>query len=88
MSTNEIVKVPQELLMHLQDVTLCADVMYMDKMVFLITYSRRIGFTTIDFLKSQTMDCIHKGLKKVFDVYKNRGVPIKYLLTDRQFAPI
>ena len=87
-NTDEIVKVPQELLMHLQDVTLCADVMFMDKMVLLTTYSRRIGFTTIDFIKSTSMEDIHEALKRVFGMYKNRKVPVKYLSTDRQFLPL
>ena len=83
-----ILKIPQEILYQIQDVTLCADVMFCDKLVMLTTVLRRIGFTTIDILKNQSITTIHKALQKVFAVYSHREVPIRNLLTDRQFLPL
>ena len=85
---DDIVPIPQELLFQLQDVTLCADLMFLDKMVMLTIYSRRVGFTTVDFIKSQKKDTIYTALKKVLTLYKSRGIPVKYLFTDRQFLPL
>ena len=86
--TGGVIPIPTELLFQLQDVTLCADVMFMDKLVVLTTISRRIGFTTVDILPSQNIGDILKAARKVFSLYKSREVPVKYLVTDRQFLPI
>ena len=65
----DIVKVPQEILFKLQDITLCVDVMFMDKLVMFTTYSRRIAFTTIDVIKSQNLSTLYEAIKKVLALY-------------------
>ena len=83
-----IVKIPQELLYQLQDLTLCVDIMYMDKLVIFTTFSRRVGFTTVDKLKSRKSEEIYKSMEKVLALYKHRDVPIKNMLGDREFVPL
>ena len=72
MKPSNTLPIPTELLYQLQTVTLCADVMFMDKLVLLTTYSRRIGFTTVDVLKLQHEDNKYGALKKVIYLYSHR----------------
>ena len=62
--------------------------MFLDGLVIMVTYSRRIGFTTIDFLESQNSKVLHKSIKRTLALYKHRGIPVKCLATDRQFLPL
>ena len=86
--TDGIVKIPQELLYNLQDITLCADVMFVDKLVVCTTYSRKIGFTTVEVIKNQSIEKLYQALRKVLAIYVHREVPVTRLLTDRQFLPL
>ena len=78
----------QKLLMQLQDVTLCADIMFLDGLIIMVTYSCRIGFTTVDFIEGQSPSILHKIIKRILALYNHRGIPVKYLITDRQFLPL
>lgn len=87
-NTNKIVKLPQELLFSLQDLTLCIDIMFLDKLKVFVTYSRRVAFSTADILPSREIDDIYEACKKVLAMYTHRGIPIKFILGDREFEPM
>ena len=86
--TDGIIKIPQELLYNLQDITLCADVMFVNKLVVCTRYSRKVRFTTVEVIKNQSMDKLYAALKKVLTIYAHREVLVNRLLTDRQFLPL
>jgi hypothetical protein len=56
-----------------RDVTLCADIMFVNKIPFLMTITRKIKFATAKALSSRPAKSILGGLKKVHQIYLQRG---------------
>ena len=84
----DFVKVPQVILDANQDVTLSADVFFVNKIPFLLTISRHLAFTTVSHLEDQKMSTIFKHFRDVYRLYKNRGFKIILLLVDGEFAAL
>ena len=70
-------------------VTIRADVMFVKRVPFLVTYSRKIKFTTVDFFPiRRTARQLAKSLKKVLCLYARGGFAVRLCLMERQFEPI
>ena len=48
--STEIIKIPQQILSNQQNVTLSADVMLVNQVPFLVSLSKNINLTTIEFI--------------------------------------
>jgi hypothetical protein len=81
----EYVKIPKDILDLNKDVTLTADVMFVDGLGFLTTTSRKIKFTTSEYVQKQIKAVFINSLKKVFDIYTQRGFTLRTALMDREF---
>jgi hypothetical protein len=68
-----------------KNVTLSFDLMYVNKVTFLMTLSRHIHFGTAVWLSSRCEAEIMKGLRFVFQTYKAQGFKIDVLLGDGEF---
>jgi hypothetical protein len=86
--TNTIVPLPYEIKERYRHVTLCADIMFVNKIPFLMTTSRHIRFGTAELLTTQTDDQITKALQHVQNIYRTRGFSITLLLADGQFSSL
>jgi hypothetical protein len=81
----EFIKIPQQLFDRLRDVTLLADIMFVNGLPMFITKSRKIGLLTTEFLPSRTADSLYKHLVKVVRFYKRVGFLIRICLMDMEF---
>ena len=52
---------------------LCADIMFINGILMLISLSRHIHFATVEPLASQTKSNIMKAIKSILTVYRMRG---------------
>jgi hypothetical protein len=59
--------------------------MYINKLPFLITYSRSLHFGTVEFLDNRQIPTICKKLQSVFNLYHHRGFTITKLFADPEF---
>jgi hypothetical protein len=84
----DFVKVPQTILDVHRDVTISADVFFVNKIPFLLTISRHLAFTTVSHLEDQKMTTIFKHFRAVYKLYENRGFKINLLLVDGEFAAL
>jgi hypothetical protein len=66
---------------------LTVNTMYINKLPFLITYSRSLRFATVEFLDNRQTPTIHKKLQNVFNLYHHRGFTITKLFADPEFEP-
>jgi len=57
--------VPRDILEKYRDVTLCVDIMFVNKIPFIITISRYIKFITIEVLSNRQVKALSKILKNV-----------------------
>mgnify|MGYP006914687250 FL=1 len=80
--------VPISILARYRKVTLCADIMFVNKIPFFVTISRNIKFGTIEVLKNRKHPTILKAFKNVSALYKTRGVLLNMAHTDTQFEPM
>ena len=70
------------------NVTLTVDIMYINKIPFIVTLSRAIRFGTIEMIKDERKSTIIKSLEQVINAYHGRGFKICHILVDRQFECI
>jgi hypothetical protein len=86
--TRDFVKVPNPLLKLHRDVTMSADIFFVNKIPLFLTLSRKICFTAVNHLANRTVKTIFKAYKEIHKFYLNRGFHITTLLVDGEFAPI
>jgi len=87
--SNQRIPLPLPILAAHKNVTLCIDYMFVDKMVFFVTTSRNIHFTTIENITSRAMlsHCL-PAIKNVTGLYKARGFKIETIHADEEFKSL
>jgi hypothetical protein len=68
-----------------QEVTLCADIMYVNRIPFFVSISWKIKFGTIEALDSQSQGRLFKAFQNIARIYQQGGFRIRYVLMDGQF---
>jgi hypothetical protein len=81
-------RVPRSIMERHQDVTLYANIIFVNKIPFFITISRKIKFGTVKVLKNQKHTTILQAFKNVNALYKNRGFRLTMGHTDNEFQPM
>jgi hypothetical protein len=80
--------VPPALLERHRDVTLSVDIMFVNKIPFLVTISRYLKFGTVESLRERTAKQILRCIKSVRGVYNKRGFRVHTILADGEFEPL
>ena len=80
--------VPSELMSQYRDVTIGADIMFVNKLPFFVTISRNIKFGTAVLITDQKHETLVKAVRDVLNIYKKRGFTIATMLMDGQFEGI
>jgi hypothetical protein len=65
----DYVKVPKELLKLRKEVYLTTDILFVNKIPFLLTLSRKIFFTAVNHLADRTVPHIFKAFKEMYQYY-------------------
>eukprot|EP00804_Cyclotella_cryptica_P011815 CCRYP_021222-RA/>CCRYP_021222-RA protein AED:0.36 eAED:-0.92 QI:0/-1/0/1/-1/1/1/0/432 len=81
----EYVGIPAALFERIKNVTLTADVMFVNGLPFCVTLSRDIKLITIEFLPSRTVPMLCATLKKTVAIYKQGGFTVRTCLMDMEF---
>ena len=64
------------------------DVMFVNKIPFLTSFSEGLKFGTATFLENNKTSALLKAIKAINNQYRSRGFHLNLLLTDGQFAPL
>ena len=72
--------VPSSILNWYRQVTIAGDIMFVNKLPFLVTISRNIKFSTAELLQNQQHGTILAAIKHVYQLYSKRGFKITTLL--------
>jgi hypothetical protein len=83
-----VADVPYQIIKMYRNVTLCFDIMFVNKIAFLVTVSRHIRFGTTERLLSRQAGVVAKALISVIYFYRQRGFRVKECNGDGEFAPI
>ena len=84
----EIVAIPREILEIQKCVTLVADVMFVNKVPFLISSSRNINLTTIEHVPHPTASKLALLLHRIIRVYARAGFRVQTILMDNEFEKV
>jgi hypothetical protein len=84
----DYVQIAEDILKHHNVITLAGDIMTIGGILFLITTSRNIQFTTIEKLESKTTKLLVHGLIKVIQLYQRQGLMVQTLLADNEFETV
>ncbi|EJK68915.1 hypothetical protein THAOC_09872, partial [Thalassiosira oceanica] len=63
-------------------VTLCGDIMFVNGVAFLCTFSRDIRFFTAEHVPTRTAKQLGSSLKKIIRLYANGGFIVRLILMD------
>jgi Reverse transcriptase (RNA-dependent DNA polymerase)/Zinc knuckle len=84
----KITGVPAEILKAHGDVTLSIDLMFVNKIPFLITISKGIKFGSATHLQDKKKDTIKNALYRICDAYKGRGFKVILVKADHEFESL
>ena len=84
----EEVTLPVTIKEHYQEVTLDCDIMFVNKIPFLMSISRHIRFGTAQHITNQQGTTIFNGIRAIHQVYLQRGFRIRNAFMDGQFEPL
>ena len=80
--------VPRRILEIHQDVVLSVDIMFVNKIPFLVTSSHNICFSTVESLPNHQVHTIATCLKKVTRLYHHQGFRITSITCDPEFKAL
>jgi hypothetical protein len=80
--------IPATITSRYKAVTLALDIMYVNRISFLVTVSRNIKFGTAEMLKSETAPTLLEAIKQVKKAYATGGFVITNLVANSQFEPL
>ena len=84
----EEVGLPATIQEHYQEVTLACNIMYVNKIPFLMSISRHIRFGAAQHITNQKGATIFAGIWAIYQVYLQQGFRIRNAFMDGQFEPL
>jgi len=79
---------PQEILDKHGEIILAIDIMFINKIPFVMTTSRNIHFGTAELIKDMKKNTLVSSIEQVVQAYQARGFKIRAILADGQFQHI
>ena len=76
------------ILEHYGEITLCVDLMYVNKVPLLVTLSCNIKFGTMEAVADQKEATLLKCIKGVITLYRKAGFRVTIALMDGEFVPL
>jgi hypothetical protein len=83
-----VADVPCDIVKMQRDVTLCFDIMFVNKIAFLVTVSRNLRFGTTERLLSRNSDVVGKALVTVLKFYRQQRFCVKECHGDGEFESL
>ena len=81
----DYVEIPKEIKLRNQEIELCADIMYIQKVMFLVTVSKNLKFLTIIPINERSKKLLCDGFDQTFRIYNKAGFRIASLHVDPEF---
>ena len=75
------------ILEHYGEVTLCVDLMYVNKVPLLVTLSCNIKFGTMEAVADRKETTLLKSIKGVISLYRKARFKVTVVLIDGEFVP-
>ena len=79
------VAIPREILESCKKLDVSTDIMLINKLPFLVSISRRLKFTTIEYLSSMNEIALVTSINKIVRYYRSRGLHVGTMFVDPEF---
>jgi hypothetical protein len=76
---------PKEIMEHYCDLTLCVDIMFVNRIPFFMSISKKVRFMTAAVLNNRKQGSLIKALQRIYGVYRKRGFRITNIHGDGGF---
>ena len=80
--------VPHEILKLHKSITICIDIMFINKIPFFMTLSQNLKFGTVEALSNRQVPTIIDKIKAVTWLYQHSGFRVISIMADTEFKPI
>jgi hypothetical protein len=77
--------IPKSILSQYRDITLCIDIMFVNRIPFFMSMSRNLRFITCEVLDNREQASLIKALQRINGIYRKRGFRITLVLGDSEF---
>ena len=84
----DYVEIPPSVLEKNKYMTLSIDIMYVNRIPFVTTFSRNIKFTTVKAIQNRTKVQLVQSIKNVLPIYTQRSLQVDNALLDGEFVPL
>ena len=81
-----VARVPTNILKRYRKVTLCVDIMYVNRVAMLVSISRNIKFGTIKAIPNNKSGMLLKSMQAIIQIYRCNGFVVEAALMDGEFA--
>ena len=82
------IEIPPEIYEERSSWELCVDVMFVNKMPFITSITKKLFYRTAEFLMSRSKEDLYKGLDKILGLYNASGFSIDTIYADREFKAV
>jgi Reverse transcriptase (RNA-dependent DNA polymerase) len=86
--TLEAIPLPDTILEHHRNVTLCVDIFYVNQILFLHSISRKLKVRTVNYITSRHKPNILKEILEIIELYRHRGFIVTNIHGDIEFECI
>jgi hypothetical protein len=70
----DYVQIPNEIVSLNRNITLVIDIMFVNGLPFVVSISRKIKFTTVEYLLGWKQNHLVKSIRKIIHLYKNEAL--------------
>ena len=81
-----VAPIPTNILKQYRKVTLCVDIMYVNRVAMLVSISRNIKFGTIEAIPNNKSGVLLKSMQVIIQIYRCNGFVVEATLMDGEFA--
>ena len=85
---SDVSPIPHDILSLYCDITLCMDIMFVNKLAFLVTTSHHIKFGMIELLTNPQEDTVGKSVLNVMSLYGSCGFLVYMVHADGEFKAL
>ena len=85
---NDIIELPKEFYANNQDLTLCIDTMFINKMPFLMGIDTSIRYRSVVPIENGEAESYYKAIDVMFRTYNAADFRIQYIHCDQEFEPL
>ena len=84
-AVNDYIEIPKEIVEAHKGIKLCADLMFIDGVTFMLTTSINLKFITIRYIPNRNKETLMEALDRTFVLYNNAGFKIVHFNGDPEF---